>query len=189
MNHISNRPCAFCPRARWTWQKLDSHRQNGGHQKRGAVQELLFQLQEAPQPGQPAPAAQEGKLPAFCFLSRSAVAGACNTCMQGGNLGLFPRILAELALIRIKGKAKPRHHLMMTRTMQMTVKVRQKKRVFCFTHTRTHLCSHTLSFLFIRGPSPRAVGIKAAHVHTHLVLATFPVPVFGLPSLSSVCLK
>lgn len=44
-------------RARWARPKLDGHRQNGGHQKRGAVQELLFQLQETSQLGQPAPAA------------------------------------------------------------------------------------------------------------------------------------
>ena len=41
-------------------EELAGHRQDGGHQERGSVQELLLQLQEAPQPGQPAPATQAG---------------------------------------------------------------------------------------------------------------------------------
>lgn len=67
-------------------------------------------------------------------LPRPTVAMAHHVCAQAVNLRLFPRIRAGLAPIRLKEKARPQHHLMTTRTMQMTVKVRlinDGKRVFC----------------------------------------------------------
>lgn len=75
------------------------------------------------------------------------------------------RIIGGLLLRGLKGKAKPLPHLTMTRTTQMTVKVRDlidEKHLFLNMRSQ-ELCLE-MFFLFFWDPRTRAAWVKAAHL-------------------------